>query len=173
MTQKGLGLKEKSFTTGNKLADAILSLVMPMTQEEQVAQGFGLSPMPMGAIAGVVGKKFLPGPQTLDQLLFRLGKTGQALNPRTLIAALRNPTTKEIATGGIGIQAHPYGKVPKGFMERGFLPPDLPATSENFIPDHALDILSQPALVKQAFEQGTLDELITNAFKRIGSKGRF
>ena len=159
------GLNLKPVKTGNDFTDAILNLILPMTLEEQVT---GLaSPV---SFLGMAGKKFLPGPKTLEQFLYQLGKSGEGLNPAKLLSAIRNPTTKEVATGGLGISNHPWTHVPPKFTERGFLPPGLPATSENFIPDKALEILMQPALLKQAFEQGTLDELLKQVFS-IGGSG--
>ena len=97
------GLSLKPVKTGNDFADAILSLVLPMTLEEQVT---GLaSPM---SFLGMAGKKFLPGINKIaKERFFAAPSDAKPLSSlEKLFPALINEKTGEVM---VNMQRGPGG----------------------------------------------------------------
>ena len=147
------GLELKPVKTGNDFADAILGLILPMTLEEQVT---GLASP--ASFLGMAGKKFLPGPKTLEGFIEQLAKIGSSLGPRhSLRPSVRHPLTKEIYAGSVGGN-HPINEfvdvlskrkqnTPQTFREIEF---GYQTLDENapFIPEILANYLQKPGNAK-------------------------
>jgi hypothetical protein len=124
-----------------------------------------------GAAASIprVAKTMKAGPQTLEEYIQKLAQEQRGVNINSHLAAIRNPKTGEVMTGGTGMRAHPWDVAPGTFTERGFTPPDLP--QQGFMPDLLATNLQQPkavALVAKSLKAGkTIAEAQRDLFDAI------
>lgn len=141
----------------------------PIAQELATELAMGFTPA-----GSMEGKKFLPGPQTIEEWIQSMARQGEKLRRTSTTATLRNPKTGEVATGGTGMTGgHPWSYAP-GFTERGFIPSGLPAKGTSFLPDYAAVSLGSEEVMKQMakkLEGGSLIDEVFRILKDISEFG--